>query len=334
MDLVIFHKSCPDGWCAAFIAHQRFPEAKLLAQDHGLEPPYEEVTDKDVLVVDFSWRTREQNLKMAQLAKSFRILDHHKTAQAILEGLDFATFDMNRSGAGLAWDYLFGKDSPRAQDAANQSVVDMYKYNLIMKEMRRPWFVDYVEDRDLWNKKLPHTDEANAYIMTLPFEIEAWEELARTSLETAISNGRGALAHVEHYVREGRKQAQLGILVFTPGRKPEEPGDPGKIYHVKIVNALYMNISELAGALAQEPGIGIGIGYFERGDGVMQFSLRSRSDVDVSAIASSLGGGGHKNAAGFQLPLTQGRAFVDHILSRRIVSVPGSPSTLLPPHIT
>jgi hypothetical protein len=316
MDLIIYHKSCPDGWCAAFIAHKRYPEAQLLARDHGLEPPYEEVTGKDVLVVDFSWRTREQNIKMAQLAKSFRILDHHKTAQAVLEGLDFAIFDMNRSGAGLAWDYLFGKDKLVG--------------NIPIGTVPRPWWVDYVEDRDLWNKKLLSTDEANAYIMTLPFELEAWEKLARTSLETAISNGRGALAHVEHYVREGRKQAQLGILVFTPGRRPEEPGELGHIYHIKIVNALYMNISELAGALAQEPGIDIGIGYFERGDGIMQFSLRSRSDVDVSAIASSLGGGGHKNAAGFQLPLTQGRAFVDRILGRHLVSTLGNPSDLIP----
>jgi len=311
MDLVIYHKSCPDGFCAAFIAHQRFPEATLLPRDHGLEPPYEEVTGKDVLVVDFSWRTREQNIKMAELAKSFRILDHHKTAQAVLEGLDFATFDMQRSGAGLTWDYLYGKDSPdegRFEDGAC----------IGCSRRPRPWYVDYVEDRDLWNKKLPNTDEANAYIMTLPFDIESWEGLAKTSLETAISNGRGALAHVEHYVREGRKQAQLGTLIFTPGRNPEEAGEPGHIYHVRIVNALYMNISELAGALAQEPGIDIGIGYFERGDGVMQFSLRSRSDVDVSAIASSLGGGGHKNAAGFQLPLREGRNFVDKILGREL----------------
>jgi len=312
MDLIIYHKSCPDGFCAAFIAHQRYPEAILLPRDHGLEPPYEEVKGKDVLVLDFSWRTREQNLELAELSNTFRILDHHKTAQAVLDGLGFATFDMNRSGAGLTWDYLYGKDS----DYETSHHSGVWEGHPVYQP--RPWYVNYVEDRDLWNKKLPNTDEANAYIMTLPFEIEAWEGLAKTSLEDAVANGRGALAHVEHYVREGRKQAQTGTLIFTPGRKPEEPGDPGKIYHVRIVNALYMNISELAGALAQEPGIDIGIGYFERGDGIMQFSLRSRSDVDVSAIASSLGGGGHKNAAGFQLPLREGRTFVDKILDREL----------------
>lgn len=35
------------------------------------------------------------------------------------------------------------------------------------------------------------------------------------------------------------------------------------------------------------------------------FSLRSRSydGLDVAAIAASYGGGGHRNAAGFQMPL-------------------------------
>lgn len=286
MDLIVYHKSCPDGFCAAFIAHKRYPEAQLLARDHGLEPPYEEVTGKDVLVVDFSWRTREQNLELARRARSFRILDHHKTAKAVLEGLEFATFDMERSGAGLAWDYLFGVDSPSSDG----------------EMMTRPWYVSYVEDRDLWRHLLPQSKEVNAYLMTLPFEESAWSQLDVITPEYAASNGRGALAQVEHYVREGRLQAQKGVL--------------NSVYNVKIVNALYMNISELAGALAQEPGIDIGIGYFERGDGVMQFSLRSRTDVDVSAIASSLGGGGHKNAAGFQLPLGKGRALVDKILGR------------------
>jgi uncharacterized protein len=287
VDLIIYHKSCPDGFCAAFIASKRYPEAKLLARDHGLEPPYKEVDGKDVLVVDFSWRTREQNVIMAAAAKSFRILDHHKTAQETLQGLDFATFDMNRSGAGITWDELFGKI---------EQVGGIY-----VPGRPRPWWVDYVEDRDLWRKLLPNSDEVNAYIMTLPYTSEAWDTLLSTTLEDAARLGRGGLAYIQHYVREAVVHGQKGIL---------------RNYPALIINALYMNISEVAGELAKMCD-GIGIGYFERGDGIMQFSLRSRNDVDVSAIAKTYGGGGHKNAAGFQLPVGQGRIFVDEILGRK-----------------
>jgi uncharacterized protein len=288
MDLIIYHKSCPDGFCAAFIANKKYPEAKLLARDHGLEPPYEEVAGKDVLVVDFSWRTREQNVIMAAAAKSFRILDHHKTAQETLQGLDFATFDMNRSGAGITWDELYGKEE---------------KVNsLIIPGRPRPWWVDYVEDRDLWRKQLPASDEVNAHIMTFPYTIEAWETLLNTTPEDAARLGKGALSQIQHYVREALEHGQKGTLDEYPAL---------------IINALYMNISEVAGELAKLCD-GIGIGYFERGDGKMQFSLRSRNDVDVSAIAKNFGGGGHKNAAGFQLDVAQGRGFVDKVLNRGI----------------
>jgi nanoRNase/pAp phosphatase (c-di-AMP/oligoRNAs hydrolase) len=36
----------------------------------------------------------------------------------------------------------------------------------------------------------------------------------------------------------------------------------------------------------------------------------------VSAIAKSFGGGGHNNAAGFQLTLSEGRELVDRVLNR------------------
>jgi nanoRNase/pAp phosphatase (c-di-AMP/oligoRNAs hydrolase) len=55
---------------------------------------------------------------------------------------------------------------------------------------------------------------------------------------------------------------------------------------------------------------------------MIQFSLRSRGELDVSAIAKKLGGGGHKNAAGFQLPLIRGRNVLDGILGRINVGDP------------
>jgi uncharacterized protein len=116
MDLIIYHNNCPDGWCAAYICKKRYPEAELLPLNHGLNEAqldklFVKCDNKDVIMVDYSLRTRDLNDKLAVLASSFRILDHHKTAQAALEGASYATFDMKRSGAGLAWDYLFGIDN-------------------------------------------------------------------------------------------------------------------------------------------------------------------------------------------------------------------------------
>ncbi len=59
-------------------------------------------------------------------------------------------------------------------------------------------------------------------------------------------------------------------------------------------------ISDVAGKLAE--GRPYAACYFDDGD-YRVFSLRSRADgVDVSQIATSFGGGGHKHAAGFRIP--------------------------------
>jgi len=198
MDLIIHHRSCPDGFCAAFVAKKRFPEAEVLALDHGGFLPTGAVEGKHVLVVDFSWRTREDNILLSELAKSFRILDHHKTAQAVLEGLDFARFDMERSGAGLAWDYLFGIDSSELVHPNGLFI----KHEPTWRTYPRPWYVDYVEDRDLWRHALPDSHEVYAFIMTLPFTFEAWSVLDEMSPTDALVKGSGAQSQVDHYVRE------------------------------------------------------------------------------------------------------------------------------------
>lgn len=283
MDLILYHGSCPDGWAAAYIASKKYPEAELIALNHGAD--HTEVLAKcvgrNVLMVDFSLRTRKENDALASSTRSFQIYDHHKTAQAVLEGAPYAIFDMNRSGAGLAWDYLFGIDSGR------------------IIPIPRPWFVDFVEDRDLWNWKMPFSREICAILGTLPFTIEAWEELEGADIKSVKVAGEGALKHVEHFVRETVKQAQKGRLAG---------------YDINILNATYLNCSEIGNELAKTADFSVT--WFERGDGIIQFSLRSIGERDVSKIAKRFGGGGHRNASGFQLSLYEGRKLIDAILNR------------------
>ena len=275
MDLIITHGKCPDGWCAAFIAKKRYPEAEILALDHGEPVPFEAVRGKDVLVTDFSWPVREDNIKLHEIAKSFHIYDHHKTAQERLAGLPFVTFDMYRSGAGIIWDSLMFGD--------------------------RPWYVDYVEDRDLWNWALPGSKAVNAFIMTLPFTIEDWKYLDLIKVEHAEQFGTAVLAHVNRYVREAVEEAQFGE--WSPNGRT-----------VAVCNIPYMNCSEVGNILAETAEVSLT--WFERADGMIQFSLRSIGDIDVSEIAKQWLGGGHKNASGFRLPVAEGRILIDYILGR------------------
>lgn len=255
MDIIAFHSDCPDGFCSAFIASKRWPNAVLLPVTHGQPPP--DFTGKEVLVVDFSWK-RAIVQEMNQVASWFQILDHHKTAEEELQGLRYCVFDSSRSGAQITWDVIFGGT--------------------------RPWYVDYVADRDLWKFELDGSKSINAFIMTLPHTVREWSELDHMTAADAVPYGRGARLQVDHYIEKVTAQAYIGKLYG---------------HTCKIVNAPYPNISDVLNHLCESANIGLG--WFIRGDGMMQFSLRSIGPLDVSVIAKRYDGGGHQNAAGFQL---------------------------------
>jgi uncharacterized protein len=309
MDLILTHQNCPDGWAAAYICKMRYPEAEIMPLNHGLspeqlEPVFAAAAGKDVIMVDYSLRTRELNDQLSAVAKSFRILDHHKSAQEVLAGAPYAIFDMKRSGAGLAWDYLFGEDSLIRFELFRDG---MDTGEFIESEVYpRPWWVNYTEDQDLWNWVLPDSREINAFLMVQPRDVETWNQVSKLNEVQAKTWGTGVRAYIEYYTRSVIAEAQEGVFEFE-----------GRNYRTAVLNIPYAGVSE-AGAALVEKGYDIGLAWFERGDGITQFSLRSdrHGSVDVSAIAKFYGGGGHGTAAGFQVSVERGRAIVDRILGR------------------
>lgn len=263
-DVVAYHSNCPDGFCAAYIVARKYPEVTLVPVTYGQSVDDELFRDKRVIVVDFSW-SREETIRLHNLSKLMQILDHHQTAELALKDLAYCTFDMTRSGAQLAWDYIHPTTD-------------------------RPWYVEYVADRDLWRWALPDSKIVNAFIMALPHTIQAWSVLDTMTFGDALLLGRGACMHVDHYIEKVCAQAYPGV---HRGLK------------LSIVNAPYLNISDVANRLCEQ-GADVGVGWFVRGDGLMQFGLRSLGDLDVSLIAKSYGGGGHRNASGFQVPFAEG----------------------------
>lgn len=259
--LVIYHRACRDGFCAAWVFADALgvDNVDFHAANYGEEPP--PVAGRDVYVVDFSW-PRDVMDRMYGEATFLLVLDHHKTAEAALAGAPYAVFDMDRSGAGMAWDELHPSEP-------------------------RPWIVDYVEDRDLWRYKHPQSALVNAWIACLEFDFSVWALAAAGTVEDAAKRGEVAIMRQRNYVAEVSKNARR---VSFEGHAD-----------VPCVNAPQFDISELVGELAKEAPLAIG--WWQRADGVFQYSLRSRGDdgVDVSELARRYGGGGHKNAAGFQL---------------------------------
>jgi len=278
--IVVYHSHCHDGHTAAWVAWCKYGDAaEYVPAQYGDAPP--DVTGKDVLIVDFSYK-RPALEEMVSKARSLRVLDHHHTAQADLVGLPYAEFDMGRSGAGMTWDALQGTRGP------------------ITSKWWTHWLVDYVEDRDLWRFKLPNSKEINAFISAQKMTFERWDEISQLPLDQVAQQGAAVLSFLDRYVEEMSAQARR--IAFCG-------------HDVPIVNAPYLNVSELCGALAE--GQPFAVVWFQQGDGQIKYSLRSRGDgaIDVSEIAKQFGGGGHKNSAAFT---------VDRIVHSLGADVPGA----------
>ncbi len=184
-NLVITHGRCMDGYVAGRVAEKALVGgADVFQAEYGLGPPWHLITSVvSVWIVDFSY-DRETMIEIHEKAQSLLVLDHHKSAQAALEGLPFCEFDMERSGAGMAWDH-FHPGKPR------------------------PWLVDYVEDRDLWRFALPKSREVNMVVNATPFTPEAFDALDAASLHQTMRDGAAILRYMDTFVIDTVLNARL-----------------------------------------------------------------------------------------------------------------------------
>jgi len=287
-DMVIFHHPCNDGMGAALAASLRWPDAEYVPANYGVEPP--DVSGLKVLIVDFSYK--EPVLReMARRADSIIILDHHKTAAEDLEPFRFvghpsqftlasvasmftgmaqanylpiiALFDMERSGAMLAWNFAHPDQEP-------------------------PPLIRAIEDRDLWRFAMPESKAIAARLRTVPNDLVSWAALLTQNFETLAEEGRAMLAYHESIVAEIAGKFEIGFI--------------DDVLHARV-NCPSFLASDVGNALIDKTEKGIGAVYSDSG-GYRHWSLRSRDDrPDVSVIAKKYGGGGHRNAAGFRVPL-------------------------------
>jgi len=261
--MVLYHANCPDGYGAAWSFWRKFgANAEYLPVVHGEEGP--DVKDRDVFIVDFSY-DRAIMLDMEEKAKSLIVLDHHKSAEETCGDLPFCYFDMNHSGAYLAWNHLFPDDNV-------------------------PLLIKYVEDRDLWKWEMQHTEEVLSAVDSFEKTFENWDMLhgyldaAESIRWKRVKNmGEGILQYKRNLIKSLLENSYTENILGTV---------------VPIVNAPFFQ-SEMASDLAE--GNPFAAAYYFDGEGY-KFSLRSTEEgEDVSKIAAAFGGGGHKNASGFRI---------------------------------
>ena len=266
--ICIYHGNCADGFTSAWVVRRALgTDVEFHAGVYQEQPP--DVVGKDVVLVDFSYKRAVLETMIMQAA-SVTILDHHKTAQADLEGLVGATtvFDMERAGCKITWDYYFPNELP-------------------------PKLLYHIEDRDLWRFALPKTREIQANVFSYPYDFAVWDTLMEADVQTLAKEGEAI--ERKHF----KDIAELTGVVTRPMRIGG--------FDVLVANLPYTLTSDAGHKLAE--GRAFGACYWDTPKGRV-FSLRSTNEgADVSEIAKQFGGGGHRNASGFRVTFEQAKAF-------------------------
>jgi oligoribonuclease NrnB/cAMP/cGMP phosphodiesterase (DHH superfamily) len=154
-----------------------------------------------------------------------------------------------------------------------------------------PLLFRYLEDKDIWRWALRDSEAFSAGFGTVKFEFAVFDALlarGEAGVDEIIERGRAILEY-----KNGVRDSHVKRAVACRLRAAPQ-------FRALIVNGSTI-ASEVGHAMCEQPGVQVGVIWtYDHKTRSIYVSLRSDSDdVDVSAIAKGLGGGGHKRAAGF-----------------------------------
>jgi oligoribonuclease NrnB/cAMP/cGMP phosphodiesterase (DHH superfamily) len=272
-----------DGTGSKYAAWKKFGDKAIyLACQYGKPlPDFERGSETEVFFLDYS-TSRTELEALGEACGKVVVLDHHQTAREALEGCNHpkveVVFDMERSGAVIAWNYFHPDDSV-------------------------PMLLQYVQDRDLWKFKFGNDSKLiHAGLGTLKGNMPLWNKYASNEnvLQDLVDTGEILLE---------RDQAAVEAQVPRNVKVVNWEG-----YKCGFLNTGQL-VSEMGHAMYSDETLNVDVGvcWFVLNDNTVILSLRSKqgSGVDVSAIAKKYGGGGHPNSAGCRTTISGIKAILE-----------------------
>jgi len=268
-----FHAGCPDGFGAAWAVWRAWgSDARYVARGH--EDAFDARSHEgEVLVFVDIAPPPEALAELSELAAQLVVLDHHVSARdrfAACGGLDASHA---RRGHRIRF------------DLDHSGAVLAWTH---FHPGDPPPLLLYVEDQDLWSWQLADSEAVNAAIGSYPRDFETWDDLAARPAADLAAEG---LPILRANRQEVERSLQAAASVAIGERRAE------------AVNARTLR-AQIGHALAERATFGLpwGVVYRISADRV-DVSLYSIGELDVAALAARYGGGGHRNAAGFNVSL-------------------------------
>lgn len=280
-----YHANCNDGQAAAFVCWLYFEHYNALSRwgggDRAIsyipvtynEPPPPFTDDDEIFLVDFCYPLEV----MRSLPLRTTVIDHHADKSDVLSALGgINLFDTAHSGAVLTWKYFF----------PNEEI---------------PLFLQYVEDRDLWRKQLPHSAEIYAAMRShqmsggLRFG-DNWKQWLNLLDDKFLMGPIVAIGMEELARRDRVVQARADDFEWVVLPTPE-----GGSVHAPIAYAPEFWSDVCHELLDRHPRAIFALAWRDEG-GKLKLDIRSRKNgQNCIPVAKHYGGGGHFNASGFPL---------------------------------
>ncbi|HEY0908224.1 MAG TPA: DHHA1 domain-containing protein [Candidatus Paceibacterota bacterium] len=272
--ITIYHQDCNDGTTAAAVVLKKYPDALVFPLDHDYEQAEidqiiaQAKPGDRILTVDCVIGVKEF------LAKGFAVtsIDHHAsvkdeyTALAASNPAFTFAFDNDHSGSALAWITLF----------PNQEI---------------PELVRLVEDQDIWrNKYGADTQAVNNFIFTLRDKPEEVAKLFDASLD-AIKRDGATISKYSRIMIDDMTDGTEAIMVKVgPHTVP--------FYNITSYK------SDCGNILTNKVDKTVGLFTIDGEKVKISFRCLDRHSPSAADLAVALGGGGHHNAAGAAMPLS------------------------------
>ena len=284
LPLIIYHDNCADGFGAAWAAYKKFGadgaeylpmnynDQRVKLEDKKLEFPVN-IAGRDVYILDFSFSPEIIDAMLIETA-TLTWIDHHKTA---FEAFNFnATEPVHLNEPEFNWEIILNPNK--------SGCVLAWEHFHPVDELR-PALLKYIEDRDLWRWQYTSTRDLATGLRSKPFSFE-WFDFVNENLAAVIAKGESMNELFDQQLADITKKHMVVMINGNLGR---------------AVNCTPQFSSEAGNILAKESGT-FGMTWCVNDKGEVNVSLRSIGDYDVSAIAKTFGGGGHRNAAGLKIP--------------------------------
>lgn len=280
-----YHNKDLDGFCSGAIMRLAYPNAEFIGYDYG--QPFEmPVNGQPVVMADVSLPMSTM-FKVAQISNfQFTWIDHHKSAISDYQNW---LLDINRS-------YEDKTKSPINAVLQEGIAACEIAWNYFNPDSEMPLVVRYLGEYDTWRSQ----DKDHWENTVLPFQF-GMRKICNSleTFPTGLLSPNAKIGTIQTIINNGNTilnyQAQINE---TQCRNAFE-------FDFNGIRAICLNTggfnSDTFKSVWDEDKYDVMIPF--QFDGQMwRVSLYStKAEIDCSAIAKSMGGGGHKGAAGFKV---------------------------------